>query len=491
MTTELKPDNHVESVRLKLLERSQRGILKYGTTTEREDLTESQWLQHAQEEALDLAVYLERLLWNRREPQPASAHPEGAWVTAGHNHGVTELLPQPEQPASEPDQDAAVERVMHDALLLPLADQLEKAKVIEQLRADLAQARAERDQLHAESVILKRRLQAAIESCNATNSVSQELTLTAIKAESERDSYSRTCSELTIKLKENDDRISWLEQQREVEHQHAEDASTGYKEEIEKVFALRKEVTILTAERDKWKVTAKGFRDALETDYLAFCHINGDSKADNAELNKHAARTQKLLQSDYTQPGSRQLATLRQQVETLTAERDEMLRRIGANETAQLLTKAVEVQCQATLDAIAEREELQATFDLRWKADQRAIKLWQKQTGQTLVWPDHAELCCWLLKQLDAECATNAVMRQALEMIHDWCVQHCTASVILQITKQALTATPAFTLAEVRKDLEKLILRLRAMHDFPIDRPVNELSEIITAAAALLEKLPK
>ena len=44
---------------------------------------------------------------------------------------------------------------------------------------------------------------------------------------------------------------------------------------------------------------------------------------------------------------------------------------------------------------------LQANFDIRWKADMRAIKRWQEATGRTLVWPDHADLCVWLLEQID------------------------------------------------------------------------------------------
>lgn len=55
-------DSIVAAVRLKLLHRSRVGILKYGTTLDREDLSLVQWLAHAQEEALDLANYLERLL---------------------------------------------------------------------------------------------------------------------------------------------------------------------------------------------------------------------------------------------------------------------------------------------------------------------------------------------------------------------------------------------------------------------------------------------
>jgi hypothetical protein len=33
----------------------------YGTTLDRQDLTRSEWLQHAYEEALDLALYLKKL----------------------------------------------------------------------------------------------------------------------------------------------------------------------------------------------------------------------------------------------------------------------------------------------------------------------------------------------------------------------------------------------------------------------------------------------
>ena len=46
--------------------------------------------------------------------------------------------------------------------------------------------------------------------------------------------------------------------------------------------------------------------------------------------------------------------------------------------------------------------DLEAGFDLRWNADMRAIKMWQKATGRTLVWPDHTDLCTWLLEQLAA-----------------------------------------------------------------------------------------
>ena len=51
-----------EQVCYKILKRSEVGKKKYGTTMERNDLSELEWLKHAQEEAMDLAVYLEKLI---------------------------------------------------------------------------------------------------------------------------------------------------------------------------------------------------------------------------------------------------------------------------------------------------------------------------------------------------------------------------------------------------------------------------------------------
>jgi hypothetical protein len=44
-----------------LKNRSETGIRKYGTTLDRTDLTIKEWIDHAIEEALDLALYLERV----------------------------------------------------------------------------------------------------------------------------------------------------------------------------------------------------------------------------------------------------------------------------------------------------------------------------------------------------------------------------------------------------------------------------------------------
>lgn len=68
-------DPNVEAVRLKLKQRAEVGLRKYGTDTTRQDLTPIEWLKHAQEEAMDLAVYLQRII---TDLEKAQSQPDGA-----------------------------------------------------------------------------------------------------------------------------------------------------------------------------------------------------------------------------------------------------------------------------------------------------------------------------------------------------------------------------------------------------------------------------
>jgi hypothetical protein len=54
-------DKIVESVVNSFLTRSKVGIEKYGTTLNRTDLSSLDWINHAQEEAMDLILYLEKI----------------------------------------------------------------------------------------------------------------------------------------------------------------------------------------------------------------------------------------------------------------------------------------------------------------------------------------------------------------------------------------------------------------------------------------------
>ena len=54
-------DSIVKKVIKAFKKRSERGLEKYGTTLDRDDLTHLEWLQHLQEEMMDATLYIEKL----------------------------------------------------------------------------------------------------------------------------------------------------------------------------------------------------------------------------------------------------------------------------------------------------------------------------------------------------------------------------------------------------------------------------------------------
>lgn len=57
----LQNDKIVQKVVDKILLRSAVGQSKYNTTMDRTDLSLTEWVNHAQEEAMDLSLYLEKI----------------------------------------------------------------------------------------------------------------------------------------------------------------------------------------------------------------------------------------------------------------------------------------------------------------------------------------------------------------------------------------------------------------------------------------------
>ena len=57
----MKEDTIVQSVINQFKERSDVGIAKYGVTLDRTDLSTLDWINHAQQEAMDFCLYLEKL----------------------------------------------------------------------------------------------------------------------------------------------------------------------------------------------------------------------------------------------------------------------------------------------------------------------------------------------------------------------------------------------------------------------------------------------
>ena len=54
-------DTIVESVINQFKQRSEIGIAKYGVTLDRTDLSTLDWINHAQQEAMDFCLYLEKI----------------------------------------------------------------------------------------------------------------------------------------------------------------------------------------------------------------------------------------------------------------------------------------------------------------------------------------------------------------------------------------------------------------------------------------------
>ena len=79
-----------EQVCFKILKRSDVGKKKYGTTMEREDLSKLDWLQHAQEEAMDLAVYLQKLI-ELEESKPFNYEWNMTKPSGDHNRNMLDL----------------------------------------------------------------------------------------------------------------------------------------------------------------------------------------------------------------------------------------------------------------------------------------------------------------------------------------------------------------------------------------------------------------
>lgn len=57
----LTDDSIVNNVVESFIERSKVGFAKYGTNLDRKDLSVLEWISHAQQEAMDFVLYLEKL----------------------------------------------------------------------------------------------------------------------------------------------------------------------------------------------------------------------------------------------------------------------------------------------------------------------------------------------------------------------------------------------------------------------------------------------
>src|SRR5690606_35211446 len=113
---------------------------------------------------------------------------------------------------------------------------------------------------------------------------------------------------------------------------------------------------------------------------------------------RHSARRAAAMSDDFQRGLQARLAHL-------IGEASQWARGSGAHPPGlvKALNEAFEYGCAEIERLQRERDELQQSFDLHWRASMRAIKRWQEaHPGSDLTWPDHADLVVWLLEQLDA-----------------------------------------------------------------------------------------
>ncbi len=142
---------------------------------------------------------------------------------------------------------------------------------------------------------------------------------------------------------------------------------------------------------------ASGQDDPHSITITELCESLSRLRAENERLTAELAEAMAManaLNGDVTDFGQR--------LESSEAQLEEMTRSCLAEREGRL---AAEARAEKAVEDMREREEL---FDLRWKADMRAIERWRKAgPNRELVLPDHADLVVWLLGQLD--CALTAL----------------------------------------------------------------------------------
>ena len=79
-----------ERVIAEITNRAERGLNKYGVSMARGDLSVAEWLQHAKEEALDLSIYLERLIDTAQNIIKIQEYPIGLEGLAQHLEDIDE-----------------------------------------------------------------------------------------------------------------------------------------------------------------------------------------------------------------------------------------------------------------------------------------------------------------------------------------------------------------------------------------------------------------
>lgn len=103
----------------------------------------------------------------------------------------------------------------------------------------------------------------------------------------------------------------------------------------------------------------------------------------------------------------------------------------------------------------ADRDDLQATFDLRHAADRRAIDQWHAAGNDALTWPDHADLVVWLAEQAES-------LRRERDDYKEQARQAVMTRSDLDAAKEAVMASGT-TIGRLRESVRDLVDGLTAL----------------------------
>lgn len=88
----------------------------------------------------------------------------------------------------------------------------------------------------------------------------------------------------------------------------------------------------------------------------------------------------------------------------------------GDSDTCRLAQRAADALARLQAENLRLREELteyENVFNSTWEADMRAVRRWQAaHPGKDLVHPDHANLCFWLLAEIERKDAALQDIKQ-------------------------------------------------------------------------------
>ena len=99
-------------------------------------------------------------------------------------------------------------------------------------------------------------------------------------------------------------------------------------------------------------------------------------------------------------------------------------------------------------EMLKEYIEMMETFNLQWKADQRAVKLWQDAHNRPHTLPDRTNMVSWLMKELDA---TRTATRREAELA-EW-KRECEPLIEYLTGTPVLCGSPVDYAKELQADL--------------------------------------